>query len=72
MNKVFDMLLDFLGELVPKGKEKLFEPFYILKKISGDLGFPYERIDAYSNDCMLILRENIIDRIQYLQDIEMT
>lgn len=49
MDKMFDMLLDFFGELVPLGGNF---PYHSKKKIIGDLRFSYEKINACLNDCM--------------------
>lgn len=38
-DKAFDISLDILRELVPNGKEKLLELFFVMKKTNGDLGF---------------------------------
>lgn len=44
------MLSDLLRGLTPNRKKKLSESHYIVKKIIGDFGFPYEKIDAWRND----------------------
>lgn len=48
------MLIDLSRELKPNGEEKLPESFYVMKKITGGLGFWYERNDS----CVLYWREN--------------
>lgn len=46
------MLIDLLRELKPNGEEKLPKLFYVVKKITGGLGFWYERTDSCPNDCV--------------------
>lgn len=52
----FSVLLDLLKEAFPEG-ESLPNSFYLTKKIIGELGIGYEKIDACPNDCMLYWKE---------------
>lgn len=51
------MFVELLRELVPNKTEKLPGPLYAMTKIIGNVGFPYEKIDAYPND-YAFYREN--------------
>ncbi|XXG42875.1 hypothetical protein AAC387_Pa01g3044 [Persea americana] len=55
-NKSFTMLLDLLKEAFPEG-ETLPKSFYETKKIIGELGLGYNKIDACPNDCMLYWKQ---------------
>ncbi|XP_077224998.1 uncharacterized protein LOC143858225 [Tasmannia lanceolata] len=55
-NKSFTMLLELLKEVLPEGAA-LPKSFYETKKIVGDLGLHYDKIDACPNDCMLYWKE---------------
>ena len=52
INKSFDMLLEFLKEILPSNV-RVPEPYYESKKIIKDLGMKYDKIDMCKNDCML-------------------
>ncbi|XP_058076376.1 uncharacterized protein LOC131224956 [Magnolia sinica] len=52
------MLLELLKEALPEG-EMLPKSFYEMKKIIGELGLKYNKIDACPNDCMLYWKETI-------------
>ncbi|KAK3003152.1 hypothetical protein RJ639_002955 [Escallonia herrerae] len=56
-DKSFDMLIDKLRVIIPAG-EQLPANYYETKKLIGDLGFSYEKIDVCPNDCMLYWKEN--------------
>lgn len=50
--KSFDMLLKLLKEALPEG-ETLPSSWYETKKIIGEFGYKYKKIDACPNDCVL-------------------
>uniref|UniRef100_A0A2N9GFA6 Transposase-associated domain-containing protein n=1 Tax=Fagus sylvatica TaxID=28930 RepID=A0A2N9GFA6_FAGSY len=56
-NNSFNMLLELLKDAFPMC-ETLPTSNYGAKKIIGDLGLHYEKIDACENDCMLYYKEN--------------
>ncbi|KAK3025747.1 hypothetical protein RJ639_040439 [Escallonia herrerae] len=56
-DKSFNLLLGKLKQILPDGKT-LPANLYETKKMIGDLGFSYEKIDACPNDCMLYWRED--------------
>ena len=51
-NKTFDMLLEFLKEILPSDAH-VPKSYYESKKIIRDLGMKYNKIDACKNDCVL-------------------
>ncbi|KAK3003801.1 hypothetical protein RJ639_019837 [Escallonia herrerae] len=51
-DKSFNLLLGKLKQILPDG-ETLPANLYETKKMIGDLGFSYKKIDACPNDCML-------------------
>ncbi|XXG46823.1 hypothetical protein AAC387_Pa02g1567 [Persea americana] len=55
-DKSFTMLFDLLKEAFPKG-ETLPKHFHETKKIIGELGLGYNKIDACPNDCMLYWKQ---------------
>ncbi|XP_019228167.1 PREDICTED: uncharacterized protein LOC109209365 [Nicotiana attenuata] len=55
-NESFNSLLGLLKDALPEG-EKLPPSFYETKKIVEGLGLKYEKIHAFSNDCMLFRKE---------------
>lgn len=57
MDKSFDKLIAKLRVILHVG-EKFPNNFYETKKMIGDLGFTYQKIDACPNDCMLYWKEN--------------
>ena len=56
-NKGFDMMLELLRKVLPKGN-LVPRSTYKVKKILHDLGMLYEHIDACKNDCALFWKEN--------------
>ncbi|KAK3003941.1 hypothetical protein RJ639_019474 [Escallonia herrerae] len=56
-DKSFDKLIDKLKVIIPAG-EQLPANYYEIRKLIGDLGFSYEKIDVCPNDCMLYWKEN--------------
>ncbi|XP_058070934.1 uncharacterized protein LOC131219971 [Magnolia sinica] len=52
------MLLELLKDALPEG-ETLPRSFYETKKIIGDLGLKYNKIDACPNDCMLYWKDTV-------------
>ncbi|XP_058093511.1 uncharacterized protein LOC131239697 [Magnolia sinica] len=57
-DKSFTMLLELLKDALPEG-ETLPRSFYETKKIIGDLGLKYNKIDACPNDCMLYWKDAV-------------
>lgn len=55
-DKLIDMLLELLNEAFPEGV-KLPSSYYEAQKITEDLGFTYETVDACESDCMLFRNE---------------
>ena len=55
-NKSFDMLLQFLKEILPSDAH-VPKSYYESKKIIRDLGMKYEKIDVCKNDCVLFWNE---------------
>ncbi|KAJ8639786.1 hypothetical protein MRB53_016480 [Persea americana] len=53
----FDMLLQLLHRVLPSGA-KLAESYYQARKLTENLGFTYETLDACPNNCMLFRNEN--------------
>ncbi|KAJ8639920.1 hypothetical protein MRB53_016614 [Persea americana] len=53
----FDMLLQLLHRVLPSGT-KLAESYYQARKLTENLGFTYETLDACPNNCMLFRNEN--------------
>ncbi|KAJ8627137.1 hypothetical protein MRB53_020444 [Persea americana] len=53
----FDMLLQLLHRVLPSGT-KLVESYYQARKLTENLGFTYETLDACPNNCMLFRNEN--------------
>ncbi|KAJ8617340.1 hypothetical protein MRB53_013526 [Persea americana] len=53
----FDMLLQLLHRVLPSGV-KLAESCYQARKLTENLGFTYETLDAGPNNCMLFRNEN--------------
>ncbi|KAJ8643466.1 hypothetical protein MRB53_005214 [Persea americana] len=53
----FDMLLQLLHQVLPSGA-KLVESYYQARKLTENLGFTYETLDACPNNCMLFRNEN--------------
>ncbi|XXG76376.1 hypothetical protein AAC387_Pa08g0740 [Persea americana] len=51
------MLLQLLHRVLPSG-EKLAESYYQARKLTENLGFTYETLDACPNNCMLFRNEN--------------
>ena len=51
-NKSFDMLLQFLKEILPSDAH-VPKTYYESKKIIRELGMKYEKIDVCKNDCVL-------------------
>lgn len=66
MENAFDMLLDLLGELISE-KEVRWIILCYDKKISDDLGFSYQKIDA----CLYWTTKGNPDEMQYMQNIQM-
>ncbi|XXG68218.1 hypothetical protein AAC387_Pa06g1356 [Persea americana] len=54
----FDMLLQLLHRVLPFGA-KLAESYYRARKLTENLGFTYETLDACPNNCMLFRNENV-------------
>ncbi|KAJ8619339.1 hypothetical protein MRB53_027868 [Persea americana] len=53
----FDMFLQLLHRVLPSGA-KLAESYYQARKLTENLGFTYETLDACPNNCMLFRNEN--------------
>lgn len=53
----FDMLLQLLHRVLPFGA-KLVESYYQARKLTENLGFTYETLDACPNNCILFRNEN--------------
>ncbi|KAJ8638705.1 hypothetical protein MRB53_012972 [Persea americana] len=51
------MLLQLLHRVLPSGA-KLAESYYQARKLTENLGFTYETLDACPNNCMLFRNEN--------------
>ena len=51
-NKSFDMLLQFLKEILPSDAH-VPKSYFESKKIIRDLGMKYKKIDVCKNDCVL-------------------
>ncbi|KAG8378235.1 hypothetical protein BUALT_Bualt08G0116600 [Buddleja alternifolia] len=56
-NKSFNMLLEFLKEILLEG-ETLPSSLYGAKKILNEMGLGYKEIEACKNDCALFYKEN--------------
>ncbi|XXG59995.1 hypothetical protein AAC387_Pa04g1985 [Persea americana] len=52
------MLLQLLHRVLPSGA-KLAESYYQARKLTENLGFTYETLDACPNNCMLFRNENV-------------
>lgn len=57
-NNHFEMLLDLLRRVIPKGEDSIPKTHYEAKKIVKTLGLDYRRIDACPNDCILYYKDN--------------
>ncbi|KAJ8648571.1 hypothetical protein MRB53_001594 [Persea americana] len=64
-DKSFTMLLDLLKEAFPEG-ETLPKSFYETKKIIGELGLGYNKIDACLNDCMLYWKQTANESVCFV------
>ncbi|KAJ8649818.1 hypothetical protein MRB53_002853 [Persea americana] len=53
----FDMLLQLLQRVLPSGA-KLAESYYQARKLTENLGFTYETLDACPNNCMFFRNDN--------------
>lgn len=56
-NKSFNMLLEFLNDILPEG-HTLPSTLYGARKLLVEIGLGYEEIDACKNDCALFWKEN--------------
>ncbi|KAI0519847.1 hypothetical protein KFK09_007308 [Dendrobium nobile] len=56
-NKSFNMILEFIKSILPKG-ETLPSSYYESRKILSDLGLGCEKIHACKNDCALFWKDN--------------
>ncbi|XP_071931860.1 uncharacterized protein [Coffea arabica] len=56
-NKAFDMMLEFLKDVLPEG-EILPSSFYGAMKILSGIGLGYQKIDVCKFDCALFWKEN--------------
>jgi len=56
-NKVFTNMLQLFKSALPKGAY-LPLTYYEAQKMTTNLGFGYDKIEACANDCMLFWKEN--------------
>ena len=57
-NKSFNQLLGLLRDVLPGGNESIPKSIYESKKIIGELGLKYNKIDACRYDCMLFWKDS--------------
>jgi hypothetical protein len=56
-NKAFDMMIDLIKKALPDG-ETLPPSYREAMRLRRDLGFDYENIHAYKNQCVLFWKEH--------------